>query len=79
MRLSKKQKAIVKTVLDQETLERRVLFEALEGVLAEYSLVKVERVVKSLQVISQKQAISGQLLNCIRPLTRPTFSIGGQA
>ena len=35
MRLSKKQKPIVKIVQDQETLEKRVLFEALEGVLQE--------------------------------------------
>ncbi len=40
MKLSKKQKAIVKIVRDQETLEKRVLFEALEGVLQEKKIYR---------------------------------------
>ena len=35
MRLSKKQQAIIGIVREQEILEKRVLFEALEGVLEE--------------------------------------------
>ena len=40
MRLSKKQKAIINIIRDQQTLEKRVLFEALEGVLQEKKLYR---------------------------------------